>query len=92
MNENNKKSVGRPRKYQNGLAKDYTNQSNYNQIYYEKTKEHRRLKNAEKSKESIVCDCGRTLSKNKYEKHLQTQLHQRFLQKKQLNNNLINLS
>tara|TARA_Y100001963_G_scaffold133437_2_gene193075 strand:+ start:2974 stop:3276 length:303 start_codon:yes stop_codon:yes gene_type:complete len=91
-----KKSVGRPRKYDNGLAKDYTNQSNYNQLYYQKNKEKRRIKNAEKNKEVIVCSCGRTVNKNKYESHLQTQLHHRFLQKKQsmeeLNNNSIELN
>jgi len=88
----NKKNVGRPRKYDNGLARDYDNQSNYNQLYYEKNKENRRLKYAEKNKEVIECDCGRSIKKNKYENHLLTQLHQRFLQKKQLNNNIINFS
>jgi hypothetical protein len=76
-----KKKAGRPRKYENGLAKDYNNQSNYNSDYYQKNKEKQRLKYLEKN-EKITCECGRTINNSKLPSHLLTNLHKRFLEKK----------
>ena len=78
---NEKKKVGRPRKFNNGLARDYNNQSNYNADYYQRNKEKQRLKYLEKN-EKITCECGRTINKSKLESHLLTNLHKRFLDKK----------
>jgi len=78
---NEKKKVGRPRKFTNGLARDYNNQSNYNADYYQKNKEKQRLKYLEKN-EKITCECGRTINKSKLTSHLLTNLHKRFLDKK----------
>tara|TARA_Y100001972_G_scaffold89414_1_gene109382 strand:+ start:336 stop:611 length:276 start_codon:yes stop_codon:yes gene_type:complete len=80
-NNTQKKKVGRPRKFENGLARDYNNQSNYNADYYQKNKEKQRLKYLEKN-QKITCECGRIINKSQLTSHLLTDLHQRFLNKK----------
>ena len=78
---NEKKKVGRPRKFTNCLARDYNKLSNYNAVYYQKNKEKQRLKYLEKN-EKITCECGRTINKSKLASHLLTNLHKRFLDMK----------
>tara|TARA_B100001093_G_scaffold429683_1_gene425041 strand:+ start:575 stop:850 length:276 start_codon:yes stop_codon:yes gene_type:complete len=80
-NNTEKKKLGRPRKYINGLATDYNIQSDYNADYYQRNKEKQRLKYIEK-KEKITCECGRTINKSQIASHLLTNLHKRFLDKK----------
>tara|TARA_Y100000004_G_scaffold163568_1_gene193034 strand:+ start:177 stop:464 length:288 start_codon:yes stop_codon:yes gene_type:complete len=81
LNIENKRKVGRPRKYEDGLARDYKNQSNYNANYYQKNKEKQRQKYLDNNVK-VTCECGRVVSKLKLASHLQTNLHKRFLEKK----------
>jgi len=74
-----KKPVGRPRKYVDSFAKDYVNQTFYNQNYYKKKET---LK-----KQIIDCECGNKICLSNLNIHLKTKLHKRRLA---LKKNLLN--
>ena len=83
------KPVGRPRKFIDSLAKDYINQTLYNQIYYKKNKD-KKKETYTKQKQIIVCDCGNQICFSNLNIHLKTKLHKRRLAIKQNTCLLIN--
>jgi hypothetical protein len=74
------KQKGRPRKYEVGLAKDWTNQTEYNSNYYQNNKENMK-QNYIDNKKIITCECGSMMSDKNFEKHCKTKLHKRRLEK-----------
>jgi len=71
-----KNPVGRPRKFIDSLAKDYINQTLYNQIYYKKIKD-KKKETYTKQKKIIECECGNKICFSNLNIHLKTKLHKR---------------